>query len=150
VLFEVNCVVSDYNHNTLSATASEIVDATIDDGAITERKQRLELAHAPRLSGCEHDCGYVLHGSKILAPETKVIHESPETHENHILLFVMFRVFRGSLLTVLEGPKCAKRVLPRHLLAPVHDEVSVVQGPSFNVSGFGGRLNSFFIKGLTD
>ena len=32
----------------------------------------------------------------------------------------------------------ADRVFPRHLLAPVHDEVSVVERAGFDVSGFGG------------
>ena len=34
-----------------------------------------------------------------------------------------------------------KRVLSRHLFAPVHDEVGVVERTGFNVGSFGGGLN---------
>jgi len=46
--------------------------------------------------------------------------------------------------------ECAKRVLPRHLLAPVHDEVGVVERASFYVSSFSGSLNVIAIEWLTD
>jgi len=42
------------------------------------------------------------------------------------------------------------RVLPRHLLAPVHYEVGVVQGAGFDVGRFGGGLNVIVIERLAD
>src|SRR2546422_7845186 len=43
----------------------------------------------------------------------------------------------------------ANRVLPRHLLAPVHYEVRVIQRSSFDVAGFGGGLNTFVVERLS-
>ena len=47
----------------LSSAFLQVVDAMIEDGAVPERQQWLELAHAPRTSGSEHDCGDVFHGN---------------------------------------------------------------------------------------
>ena len=44
----------------------------------------------------------------------------------------------------------AKRVLPRHLLAPVHHEVGVVERARFDVSSFGCGLDVIVIEWVSD
>src|SRR5882757_2262479 len=46
--------------------------------------------------------------------------------------------------------KRPQRVFARHLLAPVHDKVCVVQRTGFDVAGFSSGLDMFFVKRLVD
>ena len=43
-----------------------------------------------------------------------------------------------------------ERELAGHLLAPVHHEISVVQRPRFDITGFGGRLDLIVVERFAD
>ena len=46
-----------YHHYGFNTAGSQVSQARVDNRSVTEGKQRLKRAHAPRLSGGENDCG---------------------------------------------------------------------------------------------
>src|SRR6266487_847226 len=49
-----------------------------------------------------------------------------------------------------QGFQCADRILPRHLLTPLVNEISVVQRACFDVCGFRRGLNLIVVEWMTD
>jgi hypothetical protein len=56
----IRAMAKDYDHG-ICATIAEVIDAPLDDRLVSERKQRLESAHAAGPSGGQQDCCDVRH-----------------------------------------------------------------------------------------
>ena len=117
-----------------NTTFSKVVDAAFDHGFVSERKQRFEGSHAARLAGGEENCCYFIHS------------ELTTRHKDTKFLSTSARVLWLSL-KISQG---AQGVLSRHLLAPLIDEVSVIEWSSFNVSGFGSSMDLIVGEWLSD
>ena len=50
----------------------------------------------------------------------------------------------------MQVTQSAKGVLPRHLFAPVHNEISVVERASLHISSFSGSLDVIVIEWMSN
>ncbi len=125
------------------------------------REAGLEGAHAFGAPGGEDDGGDIFHDGMV----TTLV----QRHKAYVLKSRVGPVCHAHYRSAMEvqRPKTtspplhsclgeaqfferAQRILPRHLFAPVHDEVGVVEWASFDVSSFGGGLNVFVVEWLAD
>src|SRR4029079_13163817 len=130
LLANVVGTMAQHDNDLVNATVAQVVDAALANGFVSEGQQRLERAHAAGAAGGEKNGCDLRHWKSFLTQRRNgaTKHAAPSRR-------CVRKLFR---LQVAQG---AQRVLPRHLLAPLVDEVGVVEWSSFDVSRFSRRLD---------
>src|ERR1041384_4707289 len=129
---------SDHDNDLFDTCCADVADTRFDYRLAAEGKQGLELAHAARTAGGKD------YGSDI-TPALKLTTRNKSTNAPQILVS-----FVPLWLSCAQRIKCTDGVLPRHLLAPLIDEVCVIQRARFDVRGFSRGINLVVVQRLSD
>src|SRR5437588_12664352 len=97
-----------------------------------------------------YESGSKMNGVRILASSGWLPIAKPESLASFIYFLRLKRTTPARKTFSPQRSKCADRILPRHLLAPTVDKVSVVERPRLNVRRFGGRANLIIVEWLPD